>query len=247
MADTPGLSPSQLNYADSEQWKQIVYAALNDTRCGTPAFLVSDMAANQTVTAQIAIQERARVPAGQRWYDVPPIGGVPVQMPRGGGFAVTLPLKKGDEGFLVFSDTCFDNWWLNGTNDAPPAQNPAPWPFPVPSGSQRQREVRRHYVHDCMFIPGVWSQPNVLPNYSADSLQIRTDDGTTTVVDVSEGGVSVTGDAVTLTSPLATHGSLVVGADLELPGVVAVTTGAASLYLPIKINGVSYKLLLQPG
>lgn len=197
MANTPGLSPAQLNYADSAQWKQIVYQALNDTRCGTPAFLVENMAANQTVTAQIAIQERVRVPAGQRWYDVPPIGNVPVQMPRGGGFSVTLPLKKGDEGFLVFSDTCFDDWWLNGQANAPPAQNPAPWPYPVPSGSQRQREVRRHYVHDCMFVPGVWSQPNVLPSYSTDSLQIRTDDGVTTVIDVSQAGVTLTGATVT--------------------------------------------------
>jgi Phage protein Gp138 N-terminal domain len=196
---TPGLTPSQLNYADSAQWKQFVRQALADTRCGTPAFLVADMgvgSAPQTVTAQIAIQERVRVPAGQAWYDIPPIINVPVQMPRGGGFSVTLPLKKGDEGFLVFSDTCFDNWWLNGQNNAPPAQNQPPLPGPSPSGTQRQFEVRRHYVHDCVFVPGVWSQPNVLENYSTDSLQIRTDDGAT-VIDVSESGVRVKGATVT--------------------------------------------------
>lgn len=194
MATTPGLTPSQLNYADSAQWKMIIKQALADTRCGTPAFLVSDMGvgtAPQTVVAQIAMQERVRVPAGQAWYDVPPIVNVPVQMPRGGGFSVTLPLKKGDEGWLMFSDTCFDNWWLNGQSGAPKAANVS-----APSGSQTQFEVRRHYVHDCVFVPGVWSQPNVLVNYSTNSLQIRSDDGST-IIDVSESGVSIKGQAIT--------------------------------------------------
>jgi hypothetical protein len=245
MSSSPiGLTPSQLNYAEPSQWRQIVRQALDDVRCASPGFLVEDMSTTtQTVTVQVAIQERVRPASGPaQWWDVPPITNVPVVLPRGGGFAFTLPLKKGNEGLLVFCDTCFDNWWLNGQNGAPPAANVS-----TPSGSQRQFEVRRHYHHDCGFWPGMWSQPNVLPNYSADSLQIRTDDGTTTVVDVAQGGVTVTGAAVTLTSPESTAGSLVVGSALQLPGVVAATTGSPTMYLPVTIGGVPYKLLLQPG
>lgn len=160
----------------------------------------------QTVTAQIAIQERVRPASGPaQWLDVPAIVNVPVILPRGGGFGITLPLKKGDEGLLVFCDTCFDLWWLHGQNNAPPAQNNPPLPGPSPSGSQRQLEVRRHYVHDCGFWPGMWSQPNVLPNYSGDSLQIRTDDGATTVIDVATGGVAITGSAVSAANGGTVH------------------------------------------
>ena len=197
-----GLTPAQVNVAASAQWRQMIRQALADTRCATPAFLVEDMGAGgepQTVTVQIAIQERVRPPAGPaQWWDVPPIVNVPIVVPRGGGFSITLPLKKGDNGLLVFCDTCFDNWWANGQTNAPPAQNTPALPV-CPSGSQRQNEVRRHYIHDCGFIPGMWSKQDRLTNYSTNSLQIRSDDGAT-VIDVSEAGVTITGPSVSLSN-----------------------------------------------
>lgn len=206
----PSLTPAQLNSAEPAQWKQAMRQALMDTRCATPAFLVEDMDPNeQTVTVQIAIQERVRTPTGAQWWDIPPIVHVPVVVPRGGGFSVTLPLKKGDEGLLVFCDTCFDNWWVNGQNNSPPAHT-SPAATAV-SGSQTQFEVRRHYVHDCGFIPGMWSQPNVLDNYATASLQIRSDDGQTTI-DVSEGAVTLSADAGATTVLVDSSGVAVKGA-----------------------------------
>lgn len=188
MTNTRGLTPSQINYAEPAQWRQLVRQALDDTRCATPAFLVEDMNTTaQTVTVQIALQERVRTAKAVQWWDIPPITNVPIVTPRGGGYSITLPLKNGDEGLLVFCDTCFDNWWVNGKSSAPPASNVS-----KASGSQRQLEVRRHHVHDCGFVPGMWSQPHVLPSYSSNSLQIRTDDGNT-IIDVSAGSVKVTG------------------------------------------------------
>jgi len=170
-----------------------VKQALDDTRCATPAFLAEDLnASQQTVTVQIAIQERVRPANGAaQWWDVPPIVNVPIVVPRGGGYSITLPLKKGDQGLLVFCDTCFDNWWVNGQQNAPPAYNVS-----SPSGSQRQLEVRRHHVHDCGFLPGMWSQNNLLSDYATDSLQIRSDDGATSI-DVSASGVRVKGTSIT--------------------------------------------------
>ncbi len=144
----------------------------------------------QTVTVQVAIQERVRTAKGPAWVDIPPIIMVPVLLPRGGGFAATFPLKKGDEGLLIFCDTCFDFWWLNGQSNSA-------------TGTQRQNEVRRHYIHDCGFYPGMSSQPNVLANYSTSSMQLRSDDGAT-VVDVSAAGVAITGEAVALTAATVT-------------------------------------------
>jgi hypothetical protein len=186
-AFAPGLSPAQVNYAEPAQWRQIVRQALDDTRCASAAFLVEDVSAQQTVTVQIAIQERVRPASGKaQWWDVPPIVNVPIIVPRGGGYSITLPLKKGDQGLLIFCDTCFDNWWVNGQDKAPPAAN-----VTAASGSQRQLEVRRHHVHDCGFLPGFWSQNNLISNYSTDSLQVRADDGSA-VIDVSASGVTVT-------------------------------------------------------
>lgn len=204
------LTPSQLNYAESAQWLQLARQLSVDIRVATPAFLVEDMSAEQqTVSVQIALQERVRPAQGAaQWWDVPPVFQVPVVLPRGGGYALTLPLKKGDEGLLVFCDTCFDNWWLNGASNAPKAANAAA--DDPPSGSQQQLEVRRHHFWDCGFVPGMTSQPNRLSAYSASSAQLRNADAST-VVDVATGGVTLTGEAVTAANggtaqPLVTDG-----------------------------------------
>ena len=193
------LSPSQVNRAQSEQWRQAIRQALADARCSSVAFLTEDLdPITQTVTVQIALQERVRTTTGPQSWDIPPIVHVPVLTPRGGGYGVTLPLKKGDEGWLIFCDTCFDNWWANGQTNSPVADNTG-----AASGSQKQNEIRRHHVHDCGFLPCSSSQPNVLADYSVDSLQIRTDDGAT-IIDVSSAnGVTVTTDqTVRLTAPM---------------------------------------------
>jgi hypothetical protein len=197
----PNLLPTQLIASDSAQWRQIIKQHLDDTRVSTPAFLVEDMDQSmQTVTVQVAIQERVRTDKGAKWFDVPPIGMVPVVLPRGGGYCVTLPLKKGDEGLLVFCDTCFDYWWGHGQT-GPKADNLPADANVQPSGSQRQLEVRRHDAHDCGFIPGIWSQQRRIGSYSYNSMQIRSDDGAI-VVDISEStGVQVrtnTGTALPL-------------------------------------------------
>ena len=179
------LNPAQVNYSDAAQYWQIVKQALDDTRVATPAFLTEDMdAIEQTVTAQIAISERVRTSKGAQWTQITPVAHVPVVLPRGGGYALTLPLKKGDEGLLVFCDTCFDYWWKYGALNG--------------GGSRPQLEVRRHHFWDCGFIPGMCSQVNLLPNYSATSAQLRSDDGTT-VIDLSSAGITLKTDgAITL-------------------------------------------------
>lgn len=187
------LTPAQLFRSQSAQWRQIVAQATNDLRVSIPAFLVSGIdPATQTVRAQIAIQERVKTSSGMKWYDVPPILNVPVILPRGGGYSFTLPLQAGDKGLLIFCDACFDLWWSNGTEDAPKADNAQ-----QPSGSQRQLEVRRHHFWDCGFLPGMWTQKDLLPGYSTTSAQIRSDDGTV-VIDISSSGVSITAPQVNI-------------------------------------------------
>lgn len=202
---TPGLTPAQLNYADTAQWKQALEQVVTDLRCATAAFLVDDMdPVTQTVTVQVAIQERVSSPTGQQWWDVPPIVHVPILIPRGGGFSSTYPLKKGDQGMLIFCDTCFDNWWVNGQEGSPPAYYDIG--KQAVSGSQTQLEVRRHYVHDCGFLPGMYSQNRVLENYSTTSMQHRSDDGDS-VVDIASNGIKLTSDSVDLTANSIVAGS----------------------------------------
>jgi hypothetical protein len=218
----PTFTPFQTTAADSEQWRQIVRQALADTRCASPAYLAEDLAATgeQTCTVQIAIQERVRTNAGAKWMDIPPITHVPIIVPRGGGYSLTLPLKKGDEGLLIFCDTCFDYWWKYGQAASA-------------TGTQKQLEVRRHHVHDCGFLPGMWNQTNLLSNYSAASMQLRSDDGSV-VIDLSvANGVTITTGAkltVVATGEIDLTGSAVklMGKDFLLHEHTGVTTGSGT-------------------
>jgi protein gp138 len=189
------LSPLQVNASQPAQFRQIVRQHGADLRVSIPAILTTDIdPVTQTVSVQIAIQERAFAsgvnpgagPAsspstqpppkvGPIWVTLVPIDFVPVVIPGGGGFSQTLPLKKGDEGLLVFCDCCFDFWWQNG-------------------GVQQQVGNHRHEFWDCGFLPGMRSKPGALAigDYSTDSMQLRADDGSA-YVDVAENAVTISG------------------------------------------------------
>lgn len=187
------LTPAQIFRSQSVQWRELMSQISQNIRVAIPAFLVNDMdIETQTVTVQIAIQEQMRTNDGPQWWDAPPILYVPVVLPRGGGFALTLPLKKGDKGLLVFCDACFDNWWQNGTNQAPKADNVS-----VASGSQQQLEIRRHHFWDCGFFPGMMTRQDILSNYSTDSMQLRSESGNV-VIDIAGAAITIQAPSVTV-------------------------------------------------
>ena len=181
------LSPTQVTAAQSAQWKQIVRQALDDVRMASPAVTLSDIdPATQTVTVQITIKERTRTNKGPEWMTLHPLFKVPVALPRGGLCALTMPVKTGDEGMLIFCDACIERWLQLG-------------------GVQEQTEVRRHDVQDCGFYPGLCSQPNVLPLYSVASAQLRTYDGSVTVdVGADECSLNVVNSFVEVQAALIT-------------------------------------------
>lgn len=221
------ITPGQALRADAAQYVQAIQKALYATRVATPAFLVEDMdPTTQTVRVQVAIQERLQTVSGSEWWDIPPIGLVPVVLPRGGGWTLTFPLKAGDEGLLVFCDTCFDLWWQNGQDNAPAAANAS---VNNTSGTQQQLEIRRHHVHDCGFIPGMWSQPNTLSGYSTSSVQLRSDDGSISLDLSTANGITLTANKLSInaTGQVAITGSAVsiMGKDFLTHEHTGVTTG----------------------
>ncbi len=129
-----------------------------------PVFVQSYNAEKITVECQPTIQAQVRQPDGT-WVDttLPLCVDCPVMFPGGGGFVLTFPINAQDEGLLVFASRCVDAWWQNG-------------------GVQKQAELRMHDLSDGFFIPtGGMSNPNVPPNVSTTSAQLRSKDGTVVV------------------------------------------------------------------
>lgn len=97
----------------------------------------------KTVDVQPAIRERFVGQDGRIQYvNYPLLINVPVAFPSAGKFRIELPISKGDECLVVFSDLAIDNWWKDGN-----IQNPV--------------ELRRHDLSDGIAIFGLQNQAKI--------------------------------------------------------------------------------------
>ena len=142
-----------------------------------PGIIVSYDAARQTCSVQPAIQGVVTNPDGStQTTNLPLLVDVPVQFPRGGGFACTFPLVAGDDVLVVFASRCIDAWWQSG-------------------GIQRAMEARMHDLSDGFAIPGPTSQPRKLANVQTDGIELR-DEARTTYLKLTAGTIFIKGNIV---------------------------------------------------
>lgn len=153
----------------------------NTLRCACPGIIQSFNAQTQTCTVQLAIREEiTNTDYSTSWVQLPLLTDVPILIPRAGGYSLTFPIKNGDECLVIFSDMCIDGWFGLG-------------------GIQNQPEKRRHDLSDAIAIVGLYSQPNVLENYSMDSMQLRSNSGSSYIsfkeneIDIVSNSVKING------------------------------------------------------
>lgn len=170
--------------SQSDQWRASLRQAAYDARVAVPGIIQSFNATHQTATVQVALREKIVNPhaGGTQDVTIPPLQDVPVVLPRGGGYTLTFPINTGDECLLIFADMCIDTWWQSG-------------------GVQNQFEKRRHDLSDAFCIPGPWNQQRLLANYSASSVQVRSDDGSV-YLDLSMSGIILTAPLVVVSQNL---------------------------------------------
>ena len=141
-------------------------------RVAMPGIIQSFDYETQTASVQLAIRERLKSDDLSRsWVNIPVLVDVPIVLPKAGGYVLTMPINKGDECLVIFADMCIDAWFSNGD-------------------IQNQIDKRRHDLSDGFAILGTWSQPKKISNYSNNSTQLRTLDGTT-YIDLKPGQVNV--------------------------------------------------------
>jgi phage baseplate assembly protein gpV len=216
MINLPTILGDSSAAADEHFWQNA-----RDLRVSVPVIVVSFNATNQTVTVQPAIQENILRNGVVVPVNLPQLPNVVLGMFRSAGFSIVATPQPGDEGWVIFADMCIDSWWQQGvpsiTGNPPPAM-------------PNQVERRRHDLSDGMFLPVGWSQPRLLPSYPATGLQVRSDDGTT-VIDVTEGEVTITPDGgtteleivpgtTTVKGNLVVTGSLTVDTNLTIDGTI---------------------------
>lgn len=112
---------------------EIIRYHIHNIHTSQPCTVTSFNKDNQTVNVRPGV---ARDLKGQLTA-IPILKGVPIAYPSGSDFSMTWPLKKGDTGIIVFSESSIDNWLENNT----PVVNP--------------QDTRMHSYSDAMFIPGI--------------------------------------------------------------------------------------------
>lgn len=114
----------------------------------------------RTVSVQPALRARVQAPDGSfSWVQMPLLVDCPVVFPSGGNCTLTFPIAPGDECLVVFASRCIDAWWQSG-------------------GVQNQADFRMHDLSDGFVFVGAQSVPNVIPNISPNTVQLRSNDGT---------------------------------------------------------------------
>jgi len=159
----------------------------NDIRVAIPGIIQSFDPVEQTVSVQPVLRERIRDSQGNmEFIQLPILLDVPIVLPRAGGYILTMPVSAGDECLVIFGDMCIDAWWSNGD-------------------IQNQIEKRRHDLSDGFAVLGTWSQPKRVQNYSTDSVQLRTEDGTSSI-SLKSGEIKLVANSVKINGKeFATH------------------------------------------
>ncbi|MDK9607118.1 Gp138 family membrane-puncturing spike protein [Lelliottia wanjuensis] len=221
---------SAINLATNEQSSRLKVSA--------PA-IVKSFDGRQTVTVQV-------VTSGQdsdgSEMPIPLLVDVPVQFPRGGGFALTFPIKAGDEGLVVFSDRCIDGWFSSGSAGIPP-------------------DHRQHDLSDAMFIPGISSLKRVIGDFRNDAIVMRQLNGPGYVSIDDSGNVDIDGTLLTVHCKTHFMKPVTMDATLDVAGMftytagmtgsggegsVASITGIMNITGEVTLNGVKLSLHRHP-
>jgi hypothetical protein len=169
-----------------------------------PALVVDVDLDAQTLSAQPAIQAVVRDKDNNTSnITLPILINVPIIFPRGGGFALTLPVQADDEVLIVFSSRCIDSWWQSG-------------------GVGVQVEQRLHDLSDGFAILAPTSQPKKLTGVSSDSVQIRNESGDSFIEIDSTGKIRlISTSSVEINSPeILLQGPTSVTGGLKIDGII---------------------------
>lgn len=142
--------------------KQGIDVRIKDLHTSMPGIIESFDPVTQLASVQPAIKRIFKTDTGEKEILIPSplpiLINVLIQFPRGGGFSLTFPVKKGDECLLVFCERSIDNWHKF-------------------SGVKEPGAKRFHALSDATAFVGLSSIPNKVPDYDGTNTQLKKDDG----------------------------------------------------------------------
>ncbi|MCL2012415.1 MAG: hypothetical protein FWG75_06490 [Cystobacterineae bacterium] len=144
------------------------------------------------------------------YYAFPELQNVPVCVPCVPGVGLlTLPIKPGTKGILVFSDRSIEEFVQTGRPG-----------LPDPPGGDFTITPRQHFLSDAIFIPGIITNVDTVPDWHPDNIELR---------DYKrQHYLSIGADGITMSDGQATWKMSGGGVTLEAPSGIKQTDGAAT-------------------
>lgn len=195
------VSTQSLIGGEAQAYKALSESISSSLRVALPGIIQSFNPVTVTCVVQPAIKGSMRDAKDKlQSVTLPLLVDVPVVFPRGGGCTITFPVKKGDECLVLFSDRCIDFWWQSG-------------------GVQEPVDPRQHDLSDAFALVGPQSQKEKIDNISTESLQIRTDNGSSFIELKLNGEVNITTPQLTVNGNVTVNGEVTSTGDQVAGGV----------------------------
>lgn len=169
-------------------------------RCAMPGTITSFNAGTQRATVIPGVKLKIVQGEEVTYVNLPEIQNVPITVPYGftSGVLLTHPINSGDPCLLVFSDRAIDNFLQTGRSENP--------------GSMLNHETttsRAHHLSDAICIPGLIADPQTVPSWNQENIELR-DFERKTYISLGPSGITMTdgtavytmkGGKVTLDAP----------------------------------------------
>ena len=118
---------------------------LAQLRVAIPGKVKAYYADKQAADIQPLVNSAMPLEDGTLVEELPILYGIPVEFPRGGGYAVMFPLDPNDTGMIDFCDFSIDLWRSSGNQGAP-------------------NDLRTHALGNAVFRPGLHHGKNNIPS-----------------------------------------------------------------------------------
>lgn len=129
-----------------------------------PGKVVSFDASTQRASVLPGIKMKVVLDDQVTYEDMPVITNVPITIPMGfgGNAMVTFPIRSGDPCMIMFADRAIDNFLQSGESENP--------------GNNLNEDTttpRSHHLSDAICMPGLVADPQVIPEWNNDSIELR--------------------------------------------------------------------------
>ena len=150
--------------SNAEEFEHRFFNMASQLRVAMPGVIQTFDARTQTATVLPAIKMKVNIGGEVEHRELPPVEHVPVVLPfaQTAGLLLTLPVQSKDEVLLIFSDRAIDNFMQLGGIQPP-----------LLTSCSKMASPRSHSLADAICIPGIISNPQAVPDYNTENIEIR--------------------------------------------------------------------------